>query len=105
HLHDDRLGDRDGAGGFDQLREALVDRALGGSVVLDPRRGVGQDHAAARGGASAGASEMARAPRIASASSRVMGWPASWRRASSTAAVLVRTPKRSMTARTNASSS
>ena len=59
HLHDDRLGDRHGTGGFDQFFEATMRETAGRPVVLDPGGGVGEDHAAARGGMSAGSSAMA----------------------------------------------
>lgn len=68
-----------------------------GAVVLHPCGGVCQDHDE-EGPASEGIPSMACAPRIARASSRVIGCPARWRRARSTASVFDRTPKRSMIA-------
>jgi hypothetical protein len=91
-LHHDRLGDHQRPVRGDQLGNSLVDGAAGRTVELNPGRCVSKDHAAARGAESAGISPIAPAPRMPSASSRVIGWPARWRSASSTASVLVRTP-------------
>ncbi len=90
-LHKHRLGDGERALVTDQLRQPMVDGTPGRPVVLDPRGRVGQDHPGA-GVASSGTSAMALAPRMASASSRVMGCPARCRRARSTASVFVCTP-------------
>src|SRR5215469_122560 len=87
-LHDDGLSDGDRAFGRDQLGQAKIGRAPGGPVVFDPGGRVGEDHAASGGRVSPGGSPMACAPRIANASSRVIGCPARYRRARSTASVL-----------------
>ncbi len=92
NLHHHRLGHRERPIFGDELGESDINRASGGSVELDPGRGVGQDHAPGCNTGSAGMSSSAWAPRMASASSRVMGCPARWRRARSTASVLVCTP-------------
>ena len=71
-LHEHRLGDGQRAIVMDQLGKSLVDGAACRPVVFDPSRGVGEDHSAA-GASSRGTSPMALTPRIAKASSRVMG--------------------------------
>ena len=76
HLHNHWFSDGDRPVGRDELAEAPVGGAPGGPVVFDPGRGVGQDHAAPWGRASAGISAIAWAPRMARASSRVIGCPA-----------------------------
>ena len=91
-FHDDRIGNGEGTIVGDKAREAEVDRAAGGPVVLHPRRGIGEDHQLPVSVLSSGISPKARAPRMANASSRLMGWPARWRRARSTASVFVWTP-------------
>ncbi len=90
-LHDHRLRHSQWAVPSDQVRQPLIDLATGRSVVFHPGGSVRQNH---EGGGllSAGTFPMACAPRMASASSRVMGCPAKWRNARSTASVLVRTP-------------
>ena len=90
HFHDDRFGDRDRAVLRNQFGEAPIDGGVAGTVVLDPCRGVGKDHACSAGATSAGTSSIACVPCMASASAWVIGWPARWRRARSTASVLVR---------------
>ncbi len=75
----------------DQFRESLIDDTAGGPVEFHPGRRIGEDHAAApRGGRSAGISPIEFDPRIANASSRVIGSAASLRRARSTTSVFVR---------------
>lgn len=49
YLHDHRLGHRDRTVVGDQLGESDIDGASGGTVELDPGRGVRQDHAPGRG--------------------------------------------------------
>lgn len=73
HLHNDRVGDDEWTILSDQVGEAYVDRTAGGPVVFDPRRGVGEDHQLPVGVVSSGISPMAWAPRMANASSRLMG--------------------------------
>ena len=75
-LHDDGLGDGDVVFGSDEPSETLVDRAFCCPIELHPRRGVDQDHPRFAGAVSSGTSSSAPAPRMASASSRVIGWPA-----------------------------
>lgn len=75
-FHDHGLGHGDRAVRRDQLCEALVRLAPGRAVVFDPRGGVSQNHAASDGKTSSGISAIARAPRIAIASSLVIGCPA-----------------------------
>jgi hypothetical protein len=89
HLRDHRF--RDGQRTFvsDQSRETLIDRASRRSVELHPSRRVDQYHELG-GRESAATFPMARAPRMARASSSVIGCPARWRKARSTASVLVR---------------
>src|SRR5664280_407471 len=91
-LHDHRFGHRQRSALDDQIGQTPIYSATGGSVVLDPRGGVGEDHVAGVGATSDGVSPMAFAPRMAKASSRVIGCPARWRKAKSTASVFVRTP-------------
>ncbi len=73
HLHDDRLGHREAAVTRDQVRDSTVEATARGSIGLHPCRGVRQDHVASCSAASAGAAAIACAPRMASASSRVIG--------------------------------
>lgn len=103
-LHHDGLADRELPAMSYERGQPLINRTPGGTVVLHPGGGVDQDHATLRGGTSAGGSLIACAPRMPSASSRVMGWPARCRSAKSTASVFVRTPWRSMIAWTYLSS-
>jgi hypothetical protein len=91
HFHDHGCGHSQWAFGRDQVGQALIDSATRRSVVFHPGGGVGQDHEDG-GLLSAGTFPMACAPRMARASSRVMGCPAKCRKARSTASVLVRTP-------------
>jgi len=76
NLHDHRLGHSEPALAVDvrnQIRQSLVDRTTGRPVVLDPGGRVREDHRLVRGSTSDGVSPMACAPRMASASSRVIG--------------------------------
>jgi hypothetical protein len=97
-LHGHDLGGGQLPVGGDQLPQAEMGGAAGRAQVLDPGRGVGQDHdpaVASVGQAVASASRMAPRsplqpmPSMASASSRFIGSPASRLRASSTAARLL----------------
>ncbi len=72
HLHEDGIGHGQGAVGGDQRSHTTVDRAPGRTVELHPRGRVRQDHATL-GPVSAGIRPMARTPRMAKASSRVIG--------------------------------
>src|SRR5262249_29931794 len=103
-FHPPRLGNGQGAIRRDQLREPPIHSAPGRPIIFDPGRCVGEDQASPLAETSAGGSSIARTPRIASASSRLIGWPARCRSARSTAPVLVCTPYRSMIALTNVSS-
>jgi len=58
-FHDDGLGHGDLTIPADELGQATVDGASGGTVVLDPGRGVAKDHLAATGVMSSGISPMA----------------------------------------------
>lgn len=71
-LHEDRLGDRQRPLSADQLRQPLVDGTARRPVVFDPSRCVGEDHSPG-GVSSGGTSPMAFTPRMAKASSRVIG--------------------------------
>jgi len=73
HLHDHGFRHRNSVVAGDELREAFVDRAASRPVVLHPRRGVDEDHGASAGVTSLGIWSIACAPRIANASSRVIG--------------------------------
>src|SRR4029453_19089197 len=82
----------------DELTQASVDGAAGSSQVLDPSRGVGQDHDLSTGALVSGGMSAARSssrsplqplPSMGRASSRLIGSPANRRRASSTAARLL----------------
>lgn len=91
NLGNDRLCHGELAISGDEFGESLIDRAAGGPIELHPGGRVGKDHAAVSGGGrSAGTSPMEFDPRIASASSSVIGSAASLRRARSTTSVLVR---------------
>lgn len=104
-LGNDGLCDSELAVGRNEFGKSAVDRTSGGPVIFDPGRRVGEDHAAApRGGWSAGTSPIEFEPRIASASSRVIGSAASLRRARSTTSVLVRRRYRRMIVWTYSSS-
>ena len=74
------------------LQDSTSGFAQSGQIHFDPPSGWKP--------VSIGGSLIARWPRIASAWSRVIGWPARCRKARATASVLVRTPKRSMMAST-----
>ncbi len=89
YLHEHRFRDRDVGLCCDQLGKPLIDRRARGAVVLDPRGRFHEDH---EGALSGGMSRIARAPRMSSASAVVIGRPARWRRARSTASVFVWTP-------------
>lgn len=56
-----------------ELGQPPVHGTAGGAVVLDPRRCVDEDHETAAGGTSSGTSSIASGPRIATASSRLIG--------------------------------
>jgi len=71
-LHQHRLGDRERSLITDELRQPLVDGTARCPVVFNPSRCVGEDHYAG-GVSSGGTSPMAFAPRMAKASSRVIG--------------------------------
>lgn len=73
HLHHHWLGYRNVVVAGDELSETSIDRARGCPVVLHPGRGVDEDHAALVGATSFGIWSMACAPRIANASSRLIG--------------------------------
>jgi hypothetical protein len=73
NLHHHRLGHRDRAVLGDQLGESDIDRASGGPVEFDPGGSVDQDHAPDRRSMSAGSASRAWAPRMARASSRLIG--------------------------------
>jgi hypothetical protein len=72
-LHDHRLSNAEGLAGGDDLGQSAVDVTTRGSIELDPRRRVSEDHAASAGPLSAGSASRAWAPLIASASSRDIG--------------------------------
>src|SRR5579875_1798065 len=88
-LHDHGFGNGERTFVSDEFRETSIDRAVRCPVVFHPGRRIGKDHELG-GPESAGTLSIARMPRMARASSRVIGCPARWRRARSTASVLVR---------------
>ena len=66
-----------GSVGADELEPSVGWAAApGAAVVLHPRRRVSEGQRVPIGATSSGISAMASAPCIASASSRVIGWPA-----------------------------
>jgi hypothetical protein len=73
NLHDDGFGDRDCSVTCNEFAQPLIGGTFGRSVVLHPSGGIREDHGTVRGGASATVSPMACAPRMARASSRVIG--------------------------------
>ena len=91
-FHHNELSDAERTFTADEFGDALVHVAPGATVVLHPGGGVGEDHRVSAGPVSTGMSPIAFAPCMASASSRVMGCPARWRSARSTASVLVWMP-------------
>ena len=76
YLHDHGFGHRHGSVGGDELSQTPIDGAPGCPVVFDPGGRVGEDQSMPGGAVSVGTSPMALAPRMDSASVRVIGCPA-----------------------------
>ena len=73
HFHDHGFSHCNLALVRNEFGEALIDRTPGRPVVLHPSGGIDEDHCATPGPTSSGISPIAWAPRIARASSRVIG--------------------------------
>lgn len=76
NLHEHRFGHCQFVAVADEFDHASINGTVGAAEEIDPRGGVGEDHAAPCGGSSVGTSNVGSEPCIASASSRVIGCPA-----------------------------